>query len=339
MPARAAAGLLRPRDTSESQELRQRGRPENPAAAGWRCRIELDKVRLPPRLESGPRLKTCPPSSNATRPRCYPHPSLAAPCPGGIAGARATVALVPTMGALHDGHLALVRQAKRRASKVVVSIFVNPTQFAPHEDLGSYPRTFDADLDKLAARGVDLVWAPTAASCIPAALPPGSRRKDRRCRSRRPFPPAFLRRRRDRRRKLFAQCRPDVAIFGEKDLSAAQGRDPNGRATSISASRSSACRSCARRTASRCPRATSTCRPMIVGSRRLFIARSRTAASTLRRANPIAEVARPMARQRSTAGFTLDYFDVRDAETLAPLDARQTARSGCWLPRRSARPG
>ena len=60
------------------------------------------------------------------------------------------IALVPTMGALHRGHLALVREARRRARRVVVSIFVNPTQFAPHEDFGSYPRRFATDIKALA---------------------------------------------------------------------------------------------------------------------------------------------------------------------------------------------
>src|ERR1700732_3456941 len=75
--------------------------------------------------------------------------------------ATANVALVPTMGALHEGHLSLVRRARRHARRVIVSIFVNPAQFAPHEDLATYPRTWDADIAALAALGVDLVWAPT----------------------------------------------------------------------------------------------------------------------------------------------------------------------------------
>ncbi|OYY60722.1 MAG: pantoate--beta-alanine ligase, partial [Rhizobiales bacterium 35-66-30] len=77
------------------------------------------------------------------------------------------VALVPTMGALHEGHIALVRQAKTLARRIVVSIFVNPTQFAPNEDFSRYPRTFDNDLALLAAEGVDVVYAPSAADMYP----------------------------------------------------------------------------------------------------------------------------------------------------------------------------
>src|SRR5690348_7250266 len=72
-----------------------------------------------------------------------------------------TVALVPTMGALHKGHLALVRLARRRADRVIVSIFVNPAQFAPSEDFSSYPRTWDADLAALSELSVDAIWAPS----------------------------------------------------------------------------------------------------------------------------------------------------------------------------------
>src|SRR5436189_1754110 len=85
----------------------------------------------------------------------------------GLRARKATVALVPTMGALHDGHVSLVRLAKRRAAKVVVSVFVNPTQFAPTEDFGSYPRTWKADVAKLAAENVDLIWNPDVKTMYP----------------------------------------------------------------------------------------------------------------------------------------------------------------------------
>ncbi|MGO9835407.1 MAG: pantoate--beta-alanine ligase [Polyangiaceae bacterium] len=84
------------------------------------------------------------------------------------AGRASTVGFVPTMGALHAGHLALAEAARRRASFVVASIFVNPTQFGPGEDLSRYPRDLDGDVAKLASVGVDLVFAPDPGELYPA---------------------------------------------------------------------------------------------------------------------------------------------------------------------------
>src|SRR5271154_853736 len=81
-----------------------------------------------------------------------------------------SLGLVPTMGALHEGHFSLVREAKRNCSPIVVSIFVNPKQFGPSEDLKKYPRTFDADRDALANLGVDILFAPTAEEMYPSGF-------------------------------------------------------------------------------------------------------------------------------------------------------------------------
>src|SRR5438876_1785172 len=132
---------------------------------------------------------------------------------------QATIALVPTMGALHDGHMALVALAKRRAKKVIVSIFVNPTQFAPSEDFSSYPRTWKADLGKLAAENVDLIWNPDVETMYPQGFatritPEGPATvglEDR-------FRPHFFGGVATVVGKLFTQVRPDVAIFGDKDF-------------------------------------------------------------------------------------------------------------------------
>jgi pantoate--beta-alanine ligase len=131
----------------------------------------------------------------------------------------ATLALVPTMGALHDGHVSLVRLAKRRAKKVAVSIFVNPTQFAAHEDLGSYPRTWKEDIARLASEGVDLVWNPDAKTMYPDGFatriapegPALAGLEDK-------FRPHFFGGVATVVAKLFTQVRPDMALFGEKDF-------------------------------------------------------------------------------------------------------------------------
>ncbi|MBN9596416.1 MAG: pantoate--beta-alanine ligase [Afipia sp.] len=131
----------------------------------------------------------------------------------------ATLALVPTMGALHDGHVSLVRLAKKRAKRVAVSIFVNPTQFAAHEDLGSYPRTWKEDIARLTAEGVDLVWNPDATTMYPDGFatriapegPALAGLEDK-------FRPHFFGGVATVVAKLFTQVRPDMAFFGEKDF-------------------------------------------------------------------------------------------------------------------------
>jgi pantoate--beta-alanine ligase len=129
-----------------------------------------------------------------------------------------TIALVPTMGALHEGHFSLVRRAQSRADCVVVSIFVNPTQFAPHEDLTTYPRTFAADVAALAERRVDLVWAPSVRAMYPDGfatriVPEGPAMVGLEDASR----PHFLVGVATVVAKLLIQCEPDIALFGEKD--------------------------------------------------------------------------------------------------------------------------
>jgi pantoate--beta-alanine ligase len=130
------------------------------------------------------------------------------------------LALVPTMGALHEGHLALVEEARRRADHVTVSIFVNPTQFGPGEDFQQYPRTLEADVAALGGLGaVDVVFAPDAAGVYPFGLPPFTtvrvRDLDRHlCGA---FRPGHFEGVTTVVAKLFLACRPHVAVFGEKD--------------------------------------------------------------------------------------------------------------------------
>jgi pantoate--beta-alanine ligase len=128
-----------------------------------------------------------------------------------------TIALVPTMGALHLGHLALLRRAAKEADRTLVSIFVNPSQFAPNEDLARYPRDEAGDLAKLAAEGCPLVWAPSAADMYPEGfatriVPAGAAlglESDHR--------PHFFAGVATVCCKLFNATTPDLALFGEKD--------------------------------------------------------------------------------------------------------------------------
>ncbi|MFH2054500.1 MAG: pantoate--beta-alanine ligase [bacterium] len=128
------------------------------------------------------------------------------------------IALVPTMGALHEGHLALVRRARRQADVVVVSIFVNPTQFAPREDLAKYPRDLARDKKLLAGEGVDLIFAPSAAEIYPPDFDTDVVPGDLASRLEGKFRPDHFRGVATVVLKLFNIVQPDLAVFGRKDL-------------------------------------------------------------------------------------------------------------------------
>lgn len=132
---------------------------------------------------------------------------------------RERIAFVPTMGNLHAGHFALVREAKQRAPRVVVSIFVNPLQFGANEDFARYPRTLDADLAGLKALGTDLVYAPAADELFPRGLNGLAyvdvpELADELCGQ---FRPGHFKGVCTVVAKLFHIVQPDCALFGEKD--------------------------------------------------------------------------------------------------------------------------
>src|SRR5271154_1118995 len=133
-----------------------------------------------------------------------------------------SLGLVPTMGALHEGHFSLVREAKRNCSPIVVSIFVNPKQFGPSEDLKKYPRTFDADRDALASLGVDVLFAPTSEEMYPAGFSTSVNIKDLSDRWEGRARPGHFDGVATVVLKLFEIVQPRVAFFGRKDAQQAR---------------------------------------------------------------------------------------------------------------------
>ncbi len=232
-----------------------------------------------------------------------------------------SIALVPTMGALHRGHMALVREARRRAKRVVVSIFINPTQFAPHEDFASYPRSFATDLRALRAENVDTVWAPAVEAMYPDGFatrlaPEGPAKaglEDE-------YRPHFFGGVATVVAKLFTQVSPDFAFFGQKDyqqlrvvtqiakdldlpvkvIGVPTVREPDGLALS---SRNVYLSSAERAVA-----------PMLYKV-------LKGCASRIKGGDKIDHVLNVGRIEVDLAGFSLDYLEARHALTLAPVVA------------------
>jgi pantoate--beta-alanine ligase len=231
-----------------------------------------------------------------------------------------TVALVPTMGALHEGHLSLVRLARRRADRVVVSIFVNPAQFAPTEDFSTYPRTFDTDVALLADEMAHLVWAPANVAVMypdgfaTRIVPEGPATAGLEDKTR----PDFFKGVATVVCKLFTQVTPDIAVFGEKDyqqlkvvtrmardldlplkvIGAATVREKDGLAMS---SRNVYLSVDDRATAPVLHRVLKLCADKIGSGHSIATILSEGRETIIR------------------AGFALDYLEARHAETLAPI--------------------
>ena len=231
-----------------------------------------------------------------------------------------TIALVPTMGALHEGHLSLVRLARRRADRVVVSIFVNPAQFAPNEDFSTYPRTFAADVAMLAQEKADLVWAPETVSVMypdgfaTRIVPEGPATaglEDA-------FRPDFFKGVATVVAKLFTQVAPDIAVFGEKDFQQLKvvtrmARDLDLPLRVIGA-----------------PTVRET-DGLAMSSRNVYLAADERAvapvlhrvltlcAQKIARGRPVGTILSEGREAITRAGFALDYLEARHAETLAAI--------------------
>jgi pantoate--beta-alanine ligase len=241
-----------------------------------------------------------------------------------VAGWRAQAmrtAVVPTMGALHEGHVALVHQGLRLADRVVVTIFINPKQFAAHEDLGRYPRDEAGDRRKLKEAGAHLVYAPSALEMYPEGFatevklagPAKAGLEDR-------FRPHFFIGVATAVAKLFIQAACDYAMFGEKDYQ--QLKVVTRMASDLDIPTVVI------------PVATVRERDgLAMSSRNAYLSRAErqlapklyqelaAAAAAIRRGAVPVEAAAAAARALTEAGFRVDYVEARNADTLSDLHA------------------
>lgn len=258
-----------------------------------------------------------------TRPRVH---ETVADLRQSIAAARAAgrrIALVPTMGALHEGHLSLVRAARARAEHVVVSIFVNPTQFAPTEDFDAYPRDNEADIRMLEELSVEGVFLPSVAEMYPQGFATGVTVGGPSAGLESVTRPHFFNGVAIVVTKLLLAALPDVAVFGEKDyqqlavvrrfvtdlgipteiLGAPTVREADGLAMS---SRNRYLDAGARRTAALIPQVLT------------------QAIARIEAGEPAASVLADGTAQLAKGGFAVDYLELRDAATLAPVGPDST---------------
>jgi len=231
------------------------------------------------------------------------------------------VALVPTMGALHEGHLSLVEAGRRHASRIIVSIFVNPTQFGPNEDFQKYPRSFEDDCCKLMASQVDAVYFPSVGEMYPADFattvrvvgPAAVGLEDQ-------FRPGHFEGVATVCCKLFAQSRADFVVFGEKDFQQLKVvtrmasdlglgtrvipvetlREPDGLAVS-----------------SRNRYLTAEERYQAPTLHRVM----QNLAANIRLRKSVAQAISAARDELTASGFAVDYLEVRGAETLEPVSS------------------
>jgi len=230
-----------------------------------------------------------------------------------------SLALVPTMGALHAGHLTLVEEAKRRADRVAATIFVNPLQFGANEDFGRYPRQEEKDAEALAEAGCDLLWLPQPEEMYPAGFATNVSVKGLGDRWEGEARPGHFDGVATVVAKLLCAVRPDIAVFGEKDfqqlavirrmtqdlqlgveiLGVPTVRDADGLALS---SRNSYLSADERRRAGELPTAL------------------KDAAADIRSGTPVSEALARAVERLKSAGFKIDYVALVNSLTLEPLE-------------------